>query len=656
MTYEQKKQLIEKLVEDLNNYTVEYDKGTPVISDTNWDDLYFKLKELEQETGFLLPTSPTNSIHFKTVSKLEKKAHNHDMLSLDKTKDIKDIETFIDKKEYLIMFKLDGLTCSLTYLNGELISAETRGDGFVGEDILHNIMVVPSVPKKIPVQEKVVIDGEIICKYSDFEDFKNEYKNPRNFAAGSIRQLDSKETAKRKLTFIAWDVVEGINYDSLNTRFDVIKEWGFEVVPNILSCDSVNNAIETLNKIREVDYFKDFPIDGYVFKFNSVAYGKQLGQTAHHFKNAKAFKFKDTIYTSQLKNIEWTIGKSGVLTPVAVFTPIEIEGTKVERASLHNISILNQIFNGKPYNNQIVEIVKRNQIIPQIEKASLIRDKNTLALPDEFQIPKICPYCGHPTVQTETETSIVLKCTNSQCEGQLVNKLTHYCSKKGMDIKGLSKSTLQKLIDWEWITSLTDIYDLEKYRIEWENKSGFGPKSVDKILKAINESKECFFWQFIAAIGIPEIGVNMAKELNKYFDSWELFRRATKDSDYHFWGLPGFGLEIDEKIKNFNYTEADALIAQGIIFKQKIETKVEEKTLDGISVVITGKLIEFKNRAELKAAIEAHGGHVANSVTQKVHYLINNDIESTSSKNKKAKELGIKIISDKDFKEKFLTK
>ena len=285
-----------------------------------------------------------------------------------------------------------------------------------------------------------------------------------------------------------------------------------------------------------------------------------------------------------------------------------------------------------------------------------VRDKGAPVCPDEFQIPKICPCCGCPTIQIDTETSIVLKCTNPQCEGQLVNKLTHYCSKNGMDIKGLSKSTLQKLIDWKWVTCLSDLYTLDKYRTEWENRSGFGSKSVDKILKAINESKECFFWQFVAAIGIPEIGVNMAKELNKYFDSWKYFRRAVEDSDYHFWGLPGFGIEIDEKIKHFDYTESDALIEQGIILKPRIETKVEDKTLNDISVVITGKLTDFKNRAELKAAIEAHGGHVANTVTPRVRYLINNDANSASSKNRKAKELGIEIISDKTFKEKFLTK
>lgn len=643
---------IKDLIQLLNTWTKAYDKGSPLVSDKEWDDKYFQLKELEDKYHIYYNNSPTQTINYEVISSLEKVAHNHEMLSLEKTKSIEEVKDFLGAAPSLAMCKMDGLTCSLKYVNGKLISAETRGNGLVGENILHNARVIPSIPKEIPYMEELIIDGEIICTYSDFEKFSSEYKNPRNFAAGSIRLLDSAECAKRDLKFIAWDVITGLNdnflYKNLSDKLMALNKLGFEVVPYEIITLFFPEKVVDLLIIKAKEYA--YPIDGLVFKFDNIEYGKSMGKTSHHFKNAIAYKFYDEIEPTKLIDIEYTMGRTGVLTPVAIFEPIELEGTTVERASLHNLSIMEELSGGFERKGDILYIYKANQIIPQVSKWEHIGEYNEN---EHLSLPAECPICGGKTEIEITIGTKVLKCTNPNCEGKLINKLDHFCGKKGLDIKGLSVATLEKLIEWEWVNCIEDIFKLEKYRTEWIKKPGFGSKSVDNILNAISASRECETNAFIASLGIPLIGETASKELVKIFATGEDFIHAA-ENNYDFWRLPNFGNEMHSAIINFDYTEAKKLCNDYLTFKVKeITTNSNDKNLEGLTFVITGKVNKFKNRDELKNYIENKGGKVVGSISNKTNYLINNDVESTSSKNLSAKKLGIPILSEENFLEKF---
>lgn len=634
------KALIESLVKELNYATKKYDEGHPIMSDKDWDNKYFQLKKLEDETQYILEDSPTQLVYYETVNQLNKIKHNHLMLSLDKTKDLDDVKSFINKKDFLMMAKMDGLTCSLHYQNGKLISAETRGDGVIGEDVLHNARVIPSIPNYINYFEDLVIDGEIICSYKDFEYFENEYKNPRNFAAGSIRLLDNKECEKRKLQFVAWDIISGFDEEStLDKKLIKASQLGFTIIPFLTNSYDVDNLKEIISTLS-------YPIDGLVFKFNDIAYGKTLGATSHHFNNAIAYKFYDEVYETSVIKIEWGMGRTGVLTPVAVFEPVEIDGSIVERASLHNLSILEEM--KLKYQGQKVEVFKANAIIPQIAKVYELESDSMIGM----EIPSVCPVCGGATEVRKSDGDIkVLYCTNPQCEGKLINQIDHFCGKKGLDIKGMSAATLEKLLSWGWVNNLSDIMTLEKYQQEWINKPGFGEKSVNNLLDNIQSAKNTTLQKFISSIGIPLIGRTLSKELVKYISSYEDFRDKI-NSKYDFSIIDGFASEKCAAILNFDYTEADKVYPYLTIQNNE---KQASNNLDGLNVVITGKLNLFKNRAELQKTIEDKGGKVIGSVSNKTSYLINNDVNSTSSKNKTARELNIPILSEKEFIEIFLT-
>lgn len=645
------------LVRYLNECTKAYDEGHPKITDEEWDNKYFELQELEKETGLILSNSPTQSISYEIVNALNKVEHSHKMLSLDKTKSSTEVKSFIGNKTFLAMCKMDGLTCSLTYRNGELVSAETRGNGLIGEDILHNIKTLSSVPKKIPYIDELVIDGEIICTYTDFKPFSSEYKNPRNFAAGSIRLLDAKECARRNLTFVVWDILTEMYFDDgieyrLDQKLDYLKPFGFIVVPYIgaingMTC-SEKQYDDFINELQIQAKELGFPIDGVVFKFADCAYGRSLGETTHHFKNALAYKFYDETYWSKLLDIEWSMGRTGVLTPVAIFEPIDMDGSIVERASLHNVSIMSDLFGSLgPCKGDEVEVFKANMIIPQIKSV-----KNVCSHCEEYQlhIPKVCPVCGGAAAIKDGIDSLNLVCLETNCPGKLINRLDHFCGKKGLDIKGVSKATLEKLIDWGWLNDYTDIFKLSSHRGEWIQKPGFGVKSVEKILDSINTGANCELHQFIAALGIPLIGSTASKELAKHFKTWDEFIEAAENS-FAFYSLPNFGSEMHNNLISFNYVEAKLLVNYYIHFdiSKVLEATLSGNNLTGKTFVITGKLTQFKNRDELKLKIENLGGKVTGSVSRNTDYLINNDIESTSSKNLTAKSLGIPILSEIDF-------
>ncbi|MBR2506755.1 MAG: NAD-dependent DNA ligase LigA [Bacilli bacterium] len=627
-----------------------YDLGTPIMSDRKWDEYFFELKELEKKSGFTLPHSPTQRIVYDVVNSLEKVEHNHPMLSLDKTKSMDEVKSFMNNQQYVAMLKLDGLTCSLRYLNGVLVSAETRGDGKIGENILHNAVVIPSIPKSISYKGELVVDGEVICKYNDFKTFEEEYKNPRNFAAGSIRLLDANECGLRKLTFVAWDMVKGYEENnSFANRLYHLSQLGFEIVPHLVIDEEEEPYTydDETYLLNQADHYH-YPIDGIVFKFNDIEYGKKQGQTAHHFKNAIAYKFFDEVYPTTLKSIEYTMGRTGKLTPIAIFDTIEIDGAEVSRASLHNISVLKETL-GRPYVGQKIEVYKANQIIPQIYSA----DKN-IEEGKEYtfiHIQQTCPCCGELTEIVCENDSQVLMCGNPICDGKLINRLDHFCGKKGLDIKGLSKATLEKLIEWNWVNNFTDIFNLADHAKEWEEKPGFGEKSVKNILTAIEKARDCDLESFISAIGIPLIGRTMAKELLKFIDSYEDLRLKVHNK-YPFWQHDGFAESKHNALICFNYSEADDVYKHLKINNPQRVNNLEQ-SLDGITVVITGKLVNFKNRGQLEDLIRSHGGKTSSSVSKNTTYLINNDNKSTSAKNMSAKKLNVPVITEEEFLTKY---
>ena len=635
---------IKELVEKLNYYTKLYDEGRPEISDKEWDDMYFELQELEKESGIYLEESPTQKVNFQVVSKLNKVEHNHPMLSLDKTKDINEIQKFVYNNDYIAMAKMDGLTCSLKYVNGKLVSAETRGNGLVGEDILHNALQVKNIPNRINFQDELIVDGEIICTYENFKDFESEYKNPRNFASGSIRLLDSKESSMRKLSFVAWDCIKGLNDFTLLGKLCKLSDFGFTIVPT--RRDISNYDIEKVIKNIQLDCQKlEYPIDGVVFKYNKCSEYEAAGKTDHHFKGGLAYKFYDEEYETTLKDVEWTMGRTGVLTPVALLEPINIDGSEVSRASLHNISIMDEL--GIRYQDTKVMVYKANMIIPQISRV-LPYEGEVASL---INVPAVCPICGEPTIIKGENGVRVLYCSNPSCEGKLINRLDHFFGKKGLDAKGLSKATFEKLIDWGWVENIKDVFKLKEHKKEWEKMQGFGEKSVEKILQAIEDCKSCSLEAVISATGIPLIGRTVGKDLSKRFGSYTEFREAV-ESGFDFTSFSGYGWEMHKAISDFDYSELDYIVDNYLQIKENKKEENELKLKD-LTFCVTGKVHIWKNRDSLSALIESLGGKVTGSVSKNTNYLINNDINSTSAKNKKAQELGIPILSEEDFQKIF---
>lgn len=649
---EQTQEMI-KLIRELNRATIAYDEGHPFISDKEWDDMYFKLADLEKETGEFLPNSPTHSIPFEVVSELKKVEHNHPMLSLDKTKDIKVIESFLNGHNWIIMAKMDGLTCSLHYLDGKLISAETRGNGIIGEDITHNAKVIPSIPKTIERKEDIIIDGEIICTYKDFEQFKDTYKNPRNFASGSIRLLDSKECYKRHLTFIAWDIVKGGKYEYLSNNLSALRSYGFEVVPMFINDEKDGSTLtEYIDSIKQMSKNFSYPIDGVVFKYDTIKEYNEAGHTDHHFKGGLAYKFYDETYSTRLRHISWTMGRTGVLTPVAVFDPVEIDGTEVSRANLHNVSIMKETLGDCAYVGEPLEIYKANQIIPQIYSAGPKYDYGYVIANGGVSAndaPEYCPICHGDIIFKEENGITRAYCSNPNCEGKLINRLDHFVGKKGLDIKGLSKATLVKLINWNWVYSISDLFNLHLHQSEWMKNPGFGQASVNKIITAIEEAKDCTFDKYLCALGIPLIGKVASKTLMYTFNDYRTFRKAIKENDEKLYQIDGIGEVMINNLLNFDYVEADYIFDKYIHEEAAAAPSSNDNILNGKVFVITGKLQSFKNRDELKSFIESKGGKVSGSVTSKTSYLINNDTGSTTAKNLTAIKLNIPIINEDEF-------
>lgn len=642
---------IKRLIKQLNEYRDSYyNEARPVVSDAAYDKLFDELSELEKETGVVYANSPTQTVGYVVKSELEKVKHSHPMLSLDKTKSVDDLVKFAREKDCILSLKMDGLTCLLTYENGELVQAETRGDGEVGELITHNAKVFDNIPLTIDYKGHFEIEGEAIITYDDFNKINEflsddkKYKNPRNLASGSVRQLDSKTAAKRHIKFIAWkvptEVPEGICSNSFLHRLMCARDFGFEIISFLAYSSSDKEHLpEMIESLKTKAHNYGYPIDGLVMTYNDIQYGESLGMTGHHPKHSIAFKFYDEEVETVLKNIEWSMGKIGSLTPVAIFDPVEIDGTMVERASLHNVSILTKL--DLQIGDTII-VYKANQIIPQVKENLSAKDRESAYI----RIPSQCPVCESSTQIVKENDSEVLMCTNPHCKGKLLGRVSHFVSKKGMDISGLSEETIKKFIELGWITEITDVYNLEQHYDRLSTMSGFGKKSVDKLRKSIENSKTVRLDKFITSLSIPGIGTSQSKELAAAFSTWNEFRDASVGF-YNFTQLDGFGDVLNNNIHSWFTDMCD--IADKLASFMTFETGVNQNTDDSLnskSFVVTGKVFRFKNRDEVKAEIEKRGGKVTGSVTKSTYALINNDIESNSSKNKKAKELGVKIITE----------
>ena len=643
------KNVIKGMVSILNEASdAYYNTGNPIMSDEMFDAKLQELRELEEETGYVLSNSPTQRVGAKVLTELKEIEHSHPMLSLEKCHSVDEIVKFGNNKPLVASVKLDGLTVSLTYENGLFVKGETRGDGYVGSDITEHIKQFKNVPMKIDVEGTYVIDGEAIIKDDDFAEINkdNEFKNSRNLASGTLASLDTSLAGKRKLSFLAWDVIEGGN-NSLHNNLEAASTLGFEVVPHwyvpVLDPKVLSGALDVI-----FDFALDegLPNDGIVFKFDDIEYGKSLGATSHHFRNGIAYKAPDKMHKTQLLDITYDIGKTGVLTPVAVFNPVEIDGSVVEKASLANLSITTETL-GNPFVGQEIFVSKRNMVIPKVEKAVKIYILSDSQKP--ILIPKKCPACGSETEIKQDNESKVLVCTNPKCKGRLLSKLVHFVSKTAMNIDGLSEATLEKFIELGWLNSFEDIYRLKDYEDQMKSLEGFGEKSVDKLLKSIEKSKQTTLDRFINALSIPLIGRSASKTIANHFNYSFSYFFNKFDSQFDYTVLSDFGKNMSDSLNKYAEENGEEVfkLASKMTFAVVEAQKVDK--LKGQTFVITGSLHCFSNRDELKDKIESLGGKVSGSVSKKTNYLICNDNDTTSSKCQKATELGVAIITEDDL-------
>ena len=654
------KNKITQRIEELNRASAAYyNTGQSIMSDYEFDQKIEELRQWEEETGIVLANSPTQNVGAITLNNIKEVTHKTPMLSLEKCHSVEEIVKFANNHNLVASVKLDGLTTRLTYKDGDLILAESRGNGIVGSDVTEHVKQFTNVPLHINKEGTYIIDGEALIKLDDFTEInKNgEYKNSRNLAAGTLSSLDTSIVKDRKLSWCAWEVIGGDSDNSFYKRLLNAQNLGFDVVP------CYNITVNEFNQLQiHIDNFiniagkENLPQDGVVFKFDDVEYGKSLGSTSHHFRNGIAYKvFNDSVETT-LRNIEWSSGKTGILTPVAIFDTIDIEGSEVSRASLHNVSVMNEIL-GRSWKGQKIGVYKANMIIPAIRWAEqfdsskfddLVLDVSYINIPDK------CPICGQPTKIVKDNNSEVLVCTNDNCKGKLLGKLTHAASKNALNIDGLSESTIEKFINLGWLNSVKDIYHLSDHENEMKALEGFGKKSVEKLLTSIEKSRNTNLQRFLYSLSIPLLGKSASQDIAKTCNqSLDAFIGALMDGGKDtFTYIDGIGDALGKSIIGYWNKNGSKIIELSKEFYFETTNVVLDeipKTLQGKTFVVTGSVHHYKNRDELKADIVAHGGTVVGSVSSKTSYLINNDINSTSSKNQKAKSLNIPIISEEQF-------
>lgn len=645
----EKQERIKELVKILGDASrAYYQEDREIMSNLEYDALYDELVALEQETGIVLAGSPTVQVGYEVLSELEKVPHESPMLSLDKTKSPEALRDWLGDKEGLLSWKMDGLTVVLTYQDGQLVRAVTRGNGVIGEVITNNARVFRNLPSRIPFAGELTLRGEAVIKYSDFnrinekiEDVSARYKNPRNLCSGSVRQLNNKITAERNVYFFAFTLVSASGKElsnSVEENMLWLQALGFEIVPyERVAADNVVAAVAAFaEKITE----NDFPSDGLVLIYDDIAYGSALGTTAKFPRNAIAFKWADEEAETTLREIEWSPSRTGLINPIAIFDPVELEGTTVSRASLHNLSIMDGLRLG--IGDQI-KVYKANMIIPQIAE--------NLTGSGNYEVPSHCPACGGVTeIRMDNEVK-TLYCPNPYCSAKKVKLFSHYVSRDAMNIDGLSEATLTKMIDQEFISELYDLYTLEKHKEEIVAMEGFGEKSYANLIQSIAQSRHTTLPRFLYGLGILNVGASNAKLLCQHFGgSLEKIRNADVEEMTQ---IDGIGEVIAESVRDYFDNEHNQKIVEGLLpyleFEAMSVPEPSEQPLNGQTFVITGSVEHFKNRKELKEKIESLGGKVTGSVTGKTTYLINNDSLSNSSKNKKAKELGIPILTEEDF-------
>ena len=646
---------IKELIKQLNEASDAYYNSSPTMTDYEWDKLIDELKYLEDETGIVYPNSPTQNVGYSVLDEIPKVKHNHPMLSLDKTKSVDDLRKFAGKNACVLSVKCDGLTTSLHYNNGKLINAETRGNGVEGSDVLNNALTIKNIPHEIPYMGDLIIDGEVIIGWDTFNSINEKlpedqkYKHPRNLVSGSLTLLDSKEAANRNMRFIAWRVIKGFQHKSVLMDLVTAEKCGFESVPAFMYIDKADGERidELVNKIQEMADNAGIPYDGAVMAVNNYKLAESMGRTDKFYRHSIAYKYEDELYETVLRDIEWNTSKTGLVNPVAIFDPVDLDGAITTRATLHNVTYIKNMMLGI---GDRIRIYRSNKVIPKVHDSI---DKS-----GNFTIPSTCPICGGPTKIVKENDSEVLICDNSTCSGKLLGRLKHAVSRDALNVDGLSEATIQKFIDLGWLTCVKDIYHLSDYEKRITNLEGFGKKSATKLLKAIEDSRSTTFDRFLYSLSIPLCGGKASKMIAEAEDYQveNFFRDMTLYGAKFFNYLPGVADALVNNLDEYFKNNCDKILELSKEFNFEIPTKVDltDKRLDGLTFVVTGKVTQYKSRDELKKEIESLGGKVAGSVSAKTTALINNDIESTSSKNKKAKELNVPILTENMFIEKYL--
>lgn len=640
-----------QLIKELNNASYAYYNNVPIMPDYEWDKMYDELINLEEETGIVLSNSPTHNVGYSVADELKEVEHNHPMLSLDKTKSVDELIEFIGNKDCFLSVKADGLTTSLHYINGRLIGAETRGDGVKGTECLQNVLTMKNVPKEIPYKDELIIDGETIIGWDTFREINDKlsedkkYKHPRNLVSGSLQLLDSKEAASRNMRFVAWRVIKGFEHKTPSEDLFKAKDIGFEIIP-ILKSPRINQKKELvilLNQIRESAKSHNIPYDGAVMAVDDYKIADSMGRTDKFFRHSMAYKYEDELFETVLTDIEWNTSKTGLINPVAIFKPVDLNGAITTRATLHNITYIKDMMLGI---GDRIRVYRSNMVIPKVHDSI---DKS-----GNFKIPNKCPICGQPTRIVKENDSEVLMCENPDCKGKLLGKLVHAASRNALDIENLSESTIEKFINLGWLNSIQDIYHLSDHENEMKALEGFGKKSVEKLFISIEKSRKTSLERFLYSLSVTLLGKSASKMIAEAVDyDFDTFidEMTIKGAEY-FRYLPGIG---DSLISSLNtYWKSHYLgilqLANEFTFETPKSIMSETKNeLDGKTFAVTGSVNHYSNRDALKADIEAHGGKVVGSISSKTDYLINNDISSTSSKNQKAKSLNVPIISEEDF-------
>lgn len=644
---------MKELIDILNRASAVYYQGKDeIMSNFEYDKLYDELVSLEKESGLVLAGSPTQKVGYEILSELPKQTHPSPMLSLDKTKQVNELESWLGDKEGLLSWKMDGLTVVLTYENGQLLNAVTRGNGVVGEVITNNAKVFKKLPISIPFKGHMVLRGEAVITYSEFEKInaslseEEQYKNPRNLCSGSVRQLNNEITAKRNVELYAFTLVEaeGVDFEnSQKNKMEFMRKQGFQVVEYKLV--TRENIAETVEWFSDKVKTNDFPSDGLVLLYDDIEYGDSLGSTAKFPRNAIAFKWADEVAKTRLLEMEWSASRTGLINPVAIFEPVELEGTTVSRASVHNISIVRELKLGI---GDEIEVYKANMIIPQIAK--------NLTESDSLEIPDKCPVCGEKTVIHKENDVEVLFCENPDCLAKKIKSISLFVSRDAMNIDGMSEATIEKFIARGFLHELADLFKLERYKDEIISMEGFGEKSYEKLIKAADAAKVTTTAKFIYSLGISGIGLSNAKMICKAFDNdFDKIRKVSREEIIE---IDGVGEVLADSFVRFFEKENNNHVVDDLLKIIKIEDSESsvQNDMEGMNFVITGSVNHFSNRGAVKELVESRGGKVTGSVTSKTKYLINNDSTSNSSKNKKAKELGVQIITEDEFIDMFSVK